>query len=69
MNRYGTDPITRFSRNKRREKKDPDDSLLDGGGEVDGVAELRERHVELVHGGEVLPRLPVASVLNPKLLN
>jgi hypothetical protein len=53
----------------KERKKDPDHSLLDGGGEIDGVAELCERHVELVHRGEVLPRLPVASVLNPELLD
>ena len=38
----------------------------DGGAVVDGVAELGERHVQLVHRGQVLPGLPVT--LKPRLL-
>jgi hypothetical protein len=35
-------------------------SLLDGRAVVNGKTELREGHVELVHGGEVLPSLAIA---------
>ena len=38
----------------------------DGGAVVDGVAELSERHVQLVHRGQVLPSLAVT--LKPGLL-
>ena len=38
----------------------------DGGAVVDGVAELGERHVQLVHRGQVLPGLAVT--LKPRLL-
>ncbi len=38
----------------------------DGGAVVDGVAELGQRHVQLVHRGQVLAGLPVT--LEPGLL-
>jgi hypothetical protein len=40
---------------------------VDARHEVDGVAELGESHVQLVHGRQVLPRLPVALISGPLL--
>ena len=40
---------------------------VDAGHEVDGVAELGESHVKLVHGGQVLSGLAVALVARPLL--